>query len=468
MKKTNLLCLLLLFIVTLSLGCAKEKVTSIEFLNEPAQVYYTTDKLDDILKNIKLTVKMGKKSVTKALSDEDITITGFDLTTPGYHTLKVTYKEHDLEWTYLVKVPAWNNNIDSTWYKASESTFKLTTPEQLAGLAKLVNEGNSFKGKTILLENDIDLNNKPWTPISTIGKGKTGVNEIVFEGTFDGQNHTIENLSMLATHSKTGEHIKSEESYYNCGLFGYVKNATIKNLTIKNVNIMNGMMNNFVRSTQGTGALVGRSEGKTVISNVTITGSVMIKGEYKVGGLIGNLGGEEASISKVSVIGDANSTIFGSDKEYGDTNNYGGIIGYSDNTKLTIEGCLSNIKVSGYTSGGIIGCVTRGEATITNCAVYGETGDPEGSITGGIVGAVFSNAKLKNCYVLGKVSFGSLETNEYADAIVGKYGDENKKVTVESSYYASDKISDKVFNTYNGTAKKYSEILSLLPKDLTL
>ncbi len=109
----------------------------------------------------------------------------------------------------------------------------------------------------------------------------------------------------MATHKTEGEHILSDESYYNCGLFGHVMNATLKNINIKNVKITNGMMNNNVRSTQGTGSLVGWANGTSTITNIKVSGNIMINGEYKVGGAIGNLSGTNLTISNISVIGDA-------------------------------------------------------------------------------------------------------------------------------------------------------------------
>ena len=466
MKRTKIFYLLILFFLLVVTGCGKNVTTGIEVSKEPLQVYTTTDKLDDILKDIKIKVIAGKKTYLKDVTDEDVKITGFDLTKPGYHTMKIMFDGKELEWTYLVKVPAWNKEALTNWYKESDTTIKITTPEQLAGLAKLVNQGNTFKGKTILLENDIDLNNNPWTPIGSLAKGSTGVASVVFEGTFDGQNHTIENLSIMATHKTEGEHILSDESYYNCGLFGHVMNATLKNINIKNVKITNGMMNNNVRSTQGTGSLVGWANGTSIITNIKVSGNIMINGEYKVGGAIGNLSGTNLTISNISVIGDATSLIYGSDKKYGDTNNFGGIIGFSDATDYTIANCVSDITVSGYTSGGIIGCSSQ-PITIINCAVYGETKDPEGSITGGITGARFATLTVKNCYVLGKVSFGDLDENKYADVIVGKYGTD-KTITSENIYYASDKNDEKVFNSLEAVSKTYSEILAMLPEDLKI
>ncbi len=61
---------------------------------------------------------------------------------------------------------AWDGTIDTEWYTDHESgtPYTISTAAQLAGLAKLVNEGTDFSGKTITLGADIDLGSKEWTP----------------------------------------------------------------------------------------------------------------------------------------------------------------------------------------------------------------------------------------------------------------------------------------------------------------
>lgn len=51
----------------------------------------------------------------------------------------------------------WNGGIDTSWYQKDKTYFKISAPE-LAGLAKLVNNGNTFAGKTVQLVSDITLN----------------------------------------------------------------------------------------------------------------------------------------------------------------------------------------------------------------------------------------------------------------------------------------------------------------------
>ena len=64
---------------------------------------------------------------------------------------------------------AWDGSADTSWYtdNETESEYHITTAEQLAGLAQLVNDKATpvlFGGKTIYLDNDLDLSGTQWTP----------------------------------------------------------------------------------------------------------------------------------------------------------------------------------------------------------------------------------------------------------------------------------------------------------------
>ena len=53
----------------------------------------------------------------------------------------------------------WIDDANTSWYNKNETTFEISTAEDLAGLAKLVNdETDDFSGKTITLTQPIDLN----------------------------------------------------------------------------------------------------------------------------------------------------------------------------------------------------------------------------------------------------------------------------------------------------------------------
>ncbi|MFR8331687.1 MAG: hypothetical protein ACLU9S_04400 [Oscillospiraceae bacterium] len=128
-------------------------------------------------------------------------------------------------------VDNWDGTADTSWYDENETKFHLQTAEQLAGMAKLVNDDTAyFKDKTVYLDNDLDLSGHEW---NSIGDGaNTDVGS--FQGVFDGQSHVIYNLY---SHEGTQSENQSNNLYRN-GLFGSIYNATVKNLGIENADIV--------------------------------------------------------------------------------------------------------------------------------------------------------------------------------------------------------------------------------------
>ena len=126
---------------------------------------------------------------------------------------------------------AWDGTDNTSWYTDAEEDagtadkpYEISTAEQLAGLAKLVNDGTAtFSKKTIKLTADIRLNEQDvptngnlWTPIGNKSKP--------FQGTFDGDGHTI-----------TGLYINDTAAGYNAykGLFGNIAaGAKVQNLIV--------------------------------------------------------------------------------------------------------------------------------------------------------------------------------------------------------------------------------------------
>ena len=108
---------------------------------------------------------------------------------------------------------------------SSSSPYLISNARQLANLAYMVNNGNSYKGKHFKLTADVVLNDnvldsegkpgsgtfKQWTPIGRYGYFSNDD----FMGIFDGDGHTIKGLYIS----------DSAERYQ--GLFGSVKNAVL-------------------------------------------------------------------------------------------------------------------------------------------------------------------------------------------------------------------------------------------------
>ena len=117
-------------------------------------------------------------------------------------------------------IPVWDGTADKP--EIVDNVMTISTPEELAGLAQMIREGNRLSGVTVNLAADIDLGNLPWTPMGNVLTYPTSA----FAGTFDGQGHTVFNLNT----SDTGE-------YACAGLFGSL-DGTVKNLTVQNFTVV--------------------------------------------------------------------------------------------------------------------------------------------------------------------------------------------------------------------------------------
>lgn len=230
----------------------------------------------------------------------------------------------------------WDGEKDITWYtsdKMSEDStydnlldwYIIYKPSQLAGLSLLVDSGVSFENETIVLMNNMILNNKDidffnldninnlnnWDPI---GKALSP-----FKGVFYGSNHYISGLYI------------NSESYNNIGLFGCVENAELYAF---------GVFNSYIKGLNKIG-VIGSAYNSKIYN---ISSEIKIEGNSAIGGLVGLA--ENLEISDIYIMSD----IFGVD----DT---GGLIGFS--SKINIKNVnlktLIDINSSANTIGGLIG-----------------------------------------------------------------------------------------------------------------
>lgn len=126
------------------------------------------------------------------------------------------------------EVHIWDGTSDVSWYDDEDTEFHISTPEQLAGLAAIVNTGKTMEGKMFIVDNDIYLND-----ISTYDEWETtppknewapiGISESnCFSGSFDGNGYIISGLFIKSTKESVG-------------LFGAVNSGEIKNLHMTDV-----------------------------------------------------------------------------------------------------------------------------------------------------------------------------------------------------------------------------------------
>ena len=232
------------------------------------------------------------------------------------------------------------------------SKTSITTVDELLQFAKAVDNGE-YDDKTdavVSLDADLDLTGVAWKPIGSVFDGDGNLLHY-FSGKFYGNGHTISNLDFSENYGKT--------EYPSFGFFSEVYGAEISGLTI---------------------------QGKLDVSN---SGYVYF--------------GTVAGVAADSKISDC-----ASDVSFTDTDKYingtVALCGYAINS--TIEYCQNKGNfsitkdVSSFQMGGIVGLAQN--STVQYCA---NTGDMTSwtPCTGGIVGQLFQNSKIINCYSTGKM-----------------------------------------------------------------
>ena len=302
------------------------------------------------------------------------------------------------------EVGKWNGGYEEPATDESNH-ITINSAEQLAGLAKMVNEGNTLSGYTVTLNADIDLNNLNWTPIGTSSNA--------FEGNFNGNGHTISNLSVTVD----GD---------NAGLFGYTKGGKVENIVINNASIT---------GKEGVGVLTG-TPSTTEYSDITVKGLVIVTGTKYVGGI---LGGNNYTENKVNA-NLTNLTVDVEDGSYVKSENsngpdyVGGVIGAmgkgSENTTFTVSNVSSNIDVIGNTAnvGGIVGLIDIGNK-FDNCSSSGSVTlgsskkifENYAYMIGGIAGTwddeESGNIYLNNCEFTGELTSYDNNGNDISETI---------------------------------------------------
>ena len=232
------------------------------------------------------------------------------------------------------------------------SKTSITTVDELLQFATAVDNGE-YDDKTdavVSLDADLDLTGIAWKPIGSVFAAD-GTLQHYFSGKFYGNGHTISNLDFSENYGKT--------EFPSFGFFSEVYGAEISGLTI---------------------------QGKLDVSN---SGYVYF--------------GTVAGVTANSKISDCVS-----DVSFTDTDKYiNGTVamcGYAINS--TIEYCQNKGNfsitkdVSSFQMGGIAGLAEN--STVQYCV---NTGDMTSwtPCTGGIVGQLYNNSKIINCYSTGKM-----------------------------------------------------------------
>ncbi|MDR3002567.1 MAG: hypothetical protein LBU89_15080 [Fibromonadaceae bacterium] len=278
----------------------------------------------------------------------------------------------------------WNGQIDTGWYDDEKNEFVISTAEELAGLAKLVNDGNDFKDKIVTLGADIMLNDTTgweswneassdlniWIPIGNISNG--------FGGNFDGANYFV-----------SGIYVNTTDDYQ--GLFG--TGSFIKNI---------GVLASFIKGGNNVGGIVGSTGWGGSMTNCHFRG--IVNGTNRVGGIAGYNNGIQNSYSIGTVNGDGN---------------VGGLVGYADVARVMASHSAS-IVTGNNIVGGIIGQVYTG--SVQNSYFTGKVNG--GNQAGGIAGR--NDGTISNSHSTGEVSGsnsvgGIVGINYYSASVLNSY-----------------------------------------------
>ena len=306
----------------------------------------------------------------------------------------------------------WGDKANTRWYDEDEAVFHITTAGQLAGIAKLVNEGTvTFEGKTVYLDNDLDLAGIEWI---SIGTGRGGLNDdkpYCFCGTFDGQGHVISNL-----YSRDSLLVANEDNVrnlYRTGLFGNVNGGEIRNLGVLDADV--SIDSNDV-SAAGEAILVDfLVNGK--ITNCWTTGKIA-SGSYlekNIGGIVG------VTLRKCTISGCYSTATltgnFANSGGYYNPNLYlppetiGGIVGARFDGNLTVTDCWfgGKIVVNSILAavGGIVGYTDDqlGSGTVNNCMVT--TTDMGADKDGNTCWVAYAlGGTVENCYWPNDTKYG--------------------------------------------------------------
>ena len=231
----------------------------------------------------------------------------------------------------ITTVSAYKSSGMKTLTANEAGEYVITTADELRRLAYMVNiEKNTFAGKTVRLCSDIDLQCEEWIPIG--GNSNTdGTSARRFSGTFEGDGHTVSNLTITAGN-------------YYVGFFGDLTGATIRNF---------GIQSGVVVGQAKVGGMAGTIRSNVLIENCFNKANV--DGSNIVGGIVGMSSGKDCTIINCYNTGSVTSA-----------GKAAGILGYiaGSTTNTTVQNCYN----TGTQSVGILASAADSSTgTVKNC-----------------------------------------------------------------------------------------------------
>ncbi|MBR5285181.1 MAG: hypothetical protein IKU27_09065, partial [Clostridia bacterium] len=320
--------------------------------------------------------------------------------------------------------------------------YQIGNAGQLFWFAQQVNEGGEAgRYLNAVLTDDIDLEDRPWTPIGTEG----GVTAQSFRGVFDGNGKTI-----------TGLYIVVQKS--GLGFFGEVRDGTVKDFTIEGEVYLNSRRD-YVGGVIGSACGTADDKGATIsgiTSYVNVTLGAGAHGSNRVAGLIGYVN-HDTLVENCAWYGTLDLN------EYRAQDGVGGLVGkVYDNSVATIRNCgaygtiRTAYKSGSYGSfdtifiGGILSfSVDKAKTTLENCLWAGTFVNKTDLTTTNArlsaVGTMSGFSSISGVYVLNNSTYPYLTTNGAQDELI---------TAVTEGQMASGEIAYKLGSAWGQTIGK--------------
>lgn len=256
--------------------------------------------------------------------------------------------------TKNIKISEWDGSVAEGFAGGSgtaEDPYLIEEASQLAFLAQQVNRSSSehFTGKYFKLTVDLDLQDRPWTPI---GLNKATTVSYYFGGILDGGGHVISGLDF-----------SSDDTNVTGGLFGAVYGTKDSLAEVKNL-IVDGRCA-ITASSGYVGGLCGKANYArfTNIGNHAEVSASGTSSQY-AGGIVAQ--GAAASTGSIEIAGCYNSGAISAATSGQYSSAYAaGITAFSyvTNPNSLVQRCYNEgpVAVSGSGSGragGLVGCVS--------------------------------------------------------------------------------------------------------------
>ena len=326
----------------------------------------------------------------------------------------------------------WNGTDSKEPTEKTSNEIHIYTVAELKWIAdKVNNDGNTFDGYTIYLENNLDFGAREtsgtwentenealkWT---AIGKQK----DIPLKATFEGNNHIIK-----------GVYINNETKFN--GIFG--NSSSILNLTVKN---------SYIKGGDCSGTVVGAVRSGTIENCHNINSTVELYDECRsVGGVAGQVKGVIKNCTNIGgrVVGKKDAKV---------STQTGGVVGIALGGSQAIN-CYNtgNVTGEGNFVGGVIG-VINSSSTVQDCYnTRNVTG--EGNNVGGVVGSAATSSTVQDCYNTGDVT----GEGDFVGGVVGI------AANVVTKCYNTGTIVSKGID---GTGGIVGNCITKIPQDISL